>query len=639
MPSVLNITTADCGTPSFPVSYIGLVSNGEGVTLSAGAPLTGWTALNEYSDVYTTTAPTTTFPQAFIRQIWDSTGKYRLLSRSAVMIASAVGQGGVRTAPGQVTATAAQLQGAEVVVWHNWVSSTNKIAEYNSQTLNISCVGTCGDPFFNAGGNRYALQNVQDPNTLQPGTFFFTPSTRTITYRALPGENPLLTSTVLIAERLPAAIAFSGAEGSPVTATGVYNLTVAHTAAVLEEDGCITSDGCASQSDSDARLAAIVTQFVDGITLSGLELFGTGQDALWFGAGTLNSIADSCWMHDLGMGGARIGLPDSGMEPDPATLATNITVSNCVIERGGLIVQAGVGILAQQARTLNLVHNHIHHLYYTGISTGWTWGYDATPDEGILVGYNLIHDIFMGELSDGGCVYNLGRSPGTTINNNVCHSVVAYNYGGWGLYTDEGSSNVTMVNNIVYNTKSASFHQHYGTDNLITNNIWAFAGVASCDGASNCDNAMIRSSQHPPGSGGGGPNSSFTFTSNILLIGSPNSWAATNYTQVYFTTIPTGLKNMTIDSNMYWTYNGPAPSSLTFGPSQSPMSFTEWQGYGKDVHGVIADPLFVDPGAFDFRLQPGSPAVSQIGFQPIDTSTVGPQTAIVGLLQGRRVRE
>ncbi|MCP4644024.1 MAG: hypothetical protein GY851_26515 [bacterium] len=49
----------------------------------------------------------------------------------------------------------------------------------------------------------------------------------------------------------------------------------------------------------------------------------------------------------------------------------------------------------------------------------------------------------------------------------------------------------------------------------------------------------------------------------------------------------------------------------------------EWQATGQDQHSIIANPLFANAEACDFRLSPDSPAVKQLGFNPIDTSAIG----------------
>lgn len=622
--STLNITSADSGNGPYTVNWIGTNTGvypapfnpSTSTALSAGTIVKGWTMVNSSTGVYTATVQTNL---KMIRQLFTSTGERRLLAQTPVMIALSTNQSGVIAAPGQLVSPMDAYTYASVLMYHNWVSSTNQISSIDLTTGIIRLVGQGGDPFFNAGGNRYCLQNVMDYTLLQPGTFWYNPSTSTLTYRALPGEDPTVPSnTTLVIEGLPVAVTLSGTSSNPVTNVNFYNLSIMHTAAYLEET-CL-SGGCSDQSGSDLEYASLMIRDATNVQIYGIEVSLVGEYGVWIMDGCSFVTVAYNWIHNLGAGGVRVGLANSGPATNYSTVSFNITVTDTVIEDAGYVIEAGAGVLLQQAHDCQVVHNHIHNLKYTGISTGWTWGYQFTSNTNLLIGWNLIHDLSHGILSDMGCIYNLGYSVGTQIINNVCHDVRTYigGYGGWGLYTDEGSSYVTLKDNIVFHTSSAPFHQHYGTNNTVTNNVFAFvADPVDCFGGG-CDYSGVRSSQHGPG-GGEGVNSSFAFLRNIILLDNLNS-------TLFYSTVDYGFNNMTFDYNVYWSTALSSPvTQLTFPPTQKPTTFPEWQNQSKDGHSIISDPLFVDAEGLDFsHLEPTSPALA-LGFVPIDTSTVGPR--------------
>ena len=50
-----------------------------------------------------------------------------------------------------------------------------------------------------------------------------------------------------------------------------------------------------------------------------------------------------------------------------------------------------------------------------------------------------------------------------------------------------------------------------------------------------------------------------------------------------------------------------------------------WKQLGQDRHSLVADPMCADPREDDFTLAPDSPAIAELGFEPIDLSDVGPR--------------
>jgi hypothetical protein len=76
-------------------------------------------------------------------------------------------------------------------------------------------------------------------------------------------------------------------------------------------------------------------------------------------------------------------------------------------------------------------------------------------------------------LSDGGGIYTLGRQPGTVLRGNVIHDV-QLNAGraeSNGLFIDEGSSEILIEQNTIYNIARSPIRFHKAKGNTIRNNV------------------------------------------------------------------------------------------------------------------------------------------------------------------------
>jgi hypothetical protein len=330
--------------------------------------------------------------------------------------------------------------------------------------------------------------------------------------------------------------------------------------------------------------ATILADYAKNIDFLNCEISQTGTSAIWLRKACTDCSIQHCYLHDLGAGGVKIG--DLRIPVNETELTQRIKVDNNIIRSGGYVFPCAVGVTIFQASDNQVTHNEIAGFRYSGVSVGWVWGYAHSPSKRNLIEFNHIHHLGWGELCDMGGVYCLGESEGTSVSNNVIHHVYSFDYGGWGLYTDEGSTGILMENNLVYACKNSGFHQHYGKENTIRNNIFA-ANIKGQLQATRVEEHL-----------------SFNFTNNIVWFNS-GSLLSSRWS----------LVKINSDQNCYW-------DARTKDVRFDQLSFKEWQATGKDRNSIIANPEFANPEAFDFRIK-NKAMMRKIGFKPFDYSQAG----------------
>lgn len=468
-------------------------------------------------------------------------------------------------------------RGIEAIALLAWADIRMQIVDVNPAE-NVATLSGDPRPSNKEDDARYYLENAIEFLDA-PGEWFLDTKTGRVSYLARAGED--LTKAETIAPLLEDLIILEGAAGNPVKNIRFENIEFSHTDWVLGASGYAdTQAAVATRGDLRARYA-------HDLVIENCRFTHLAGYAIDLGEGCQGARIVGNEMADLGGGGVRFG--ETSLPRDLAAQNHSHTLTDNHMHQLGRVYPPAVGVFIMQSATNRIAHNHIHDLYYTAVSIGWNWGYSASPCRENIVEFNHLHDIGQEVLSDMGAVYTLGPQPGTVIRNNLVHDVASFNYGGWGLYTDEGSTGILLENNIVYRCKDAGFHQHYGRENVVRNNIFAF----------NQKHQLMRTRPEP--------HISFIFTNNIVyfdtgtLLGS--NWSNDNYT---------------IDRNLY--FDARQPDSLKFAGA----TLEVWQKRGHDQNSVIANPKFLNPGNYDFRLDPDSPAL-KLGFKPIDLSTVGPR--------------
>ncbi len=620
----LTFTPADSGTPKAPVTWIGE----KGATISGGGLVGGWT--RQADGVWAAPIPCDAAGKPiYFEQLWVNgrrASRSRLPNTGYLIPADGQQKALRRDASGKkvlqweelLTFTNAdvnvlarlsreEMDAAQVLVHHKWSFTRRILRAFDAEKLCVkTTTGKEWPPWKRLGkGSLCYFENIRAAFD-QPGEWFYDVKAKKILYRPLPGEDMTKVQVIAPTAKLSELVAFKGdyLKTNLVHDITFKGLTFAYSDAWTTPGNKGPTEVLALQAANQSN-GAITAEGVKNVTFDSCTVAHTGNYGFRFNNGCTYNKVINCALEDLGAGGIWMGATGGFVAPGdrlfrqkisrlaPQSTAFNV-IDNCIIRHGGLFNPEGTGIALTHASDCKVTHCEIYDLFYTGISVGWTWGYAGSVAQRNEIAFNKIHDLGKGQMADMGGVYTLGTSFGTRVHGNVVYNVRSYSYGGWGLYTDEGSEGIVMENNLVYNTHDAGFHQHYGVDCIIRNNIFCF----------NETTGVMRTGRLYGNRGQAVP-STLHFQNNIC----------------YTKTGPLISKDAPkvpgfIIKNLWYV---PAGTPVEMGAC---TNYADWVKSGREIDGMFADPQFVDADNLDFRLKPTSPAF-KLGFKAFDFSKAG----------------
>ncbi|MDR1818219.1 MAG: right-handed parallel beta-helix repeat-containing protein [Puniceicoccales bacterium] len=482
---------------------------------------------------------------------------------------------------------------ALVTFYHAW-DTTKKTPVHVVPNENAFFIAGEGMKPWNKinASSRYIVENYE--GALDAAGEWFLRRDGWLYYIPLAGETP--ENTRAVAPALRQLLIITGTKEKPAGNVVFDNVRFEHTAYNTPPAG---KEPMQAASPADA---AIMLNHTRGVVFENCAIAHTGSYAIWFQKNCRDAKIERCHIYDLGAGGVKIGMTAwTKQEVADGSLTGRITLNNNIIQHGGNVLPCAVGVVLAHTSDNQITHNDIGDFRYSGVSAGWVWGYAESPSKRNKITHNHIHHLGWGELCDMGGVYTLGASEGTSVSNNRIHDIHSHNYGGWGLYTDEGSFGILMENNLVYRCKDSSFHQHYGRENIIRNNIFAFAKLAQVQ--------LTRLEKHR----------SFSFTNNILFYDAGETFRL-GWTSIKSDTLPAHVFS---DKNLFWDLRK-LTKKETAGFAKK--TFLEWQAAGLDKNSIWRDPLFAAPKRDDFRFRPDAArdaALRAIDFVPFDYTAAG----------------
>lgn len=184
-----------------------------------------------------------------------------------------------------------------------------------------------------------------------------------------------------------------------------------------------------------------------------------GSTGLDYEEAVQGGVVRGCLFRDIAGNGLLVGsfspaAHETHLPYNPADrreVCTQQQINNCYFTEIGNEDWGCLAIAAGYVGDVNIEHNEISEVPYSGISLGWGWTQTVNCMRNNRVHANLIHH-YAKHMYDVAGIYTLGSQPKSYVTENCVHSIYKLGYvhdpNHWFyLYTDEGSSFITVRDN------------------------------------------------------------------------------------------------------------------------------------------------------------------------------------------------
>ena len=470
-----------------------VVRGRDGAVVSGGIAITGW---KREGKLWVAQVPDFNGRALEFRQLWVN-GRKAVRARDVAdfeqmhRIRSVDKQRRELWVPSEAVKKIRKAPHAEMVLHEMWCVSVLRIASlriegdsaaviFHEPERRIQFEHPWPTPMVTTDGRNSAFYLTNAKELLdEPGEWYLDLATHKVYYYPLAGED--LRTAEVTAPMLETLVRIAGTADTPVSGIRFEGVTFSHTTwrrpsfegHVPLQAGMYLTDAYKLRPQMVRRdnhkldnqgwlgraAAAIACSWCENVFFEGCDLRHLGGSGLDFEEGVHHSGAQRCTLQDIGMNGIVAGsfspAPHETHKPyrpsDLREVCSGLTISDCLIDDVTNDDWGCVGIAAGYVAETTIAHNEIREVSYTGISLGWGWNRDLVCMHDNRVEGNLIHH-YAKHMYDVAGIYTLGNQPGTLIEGNVVRDIYTPGYAHdphhwFYLYTDEGSSNITLRNN------------------------------------------------------------------------------------------------------------------------------------------------------------------------------------------------